>query len=168
MAVRILQFDTYFEIIKKSTGSDLFYPVYAEVNGTKMDITNRGQFSCAAHVSSILLWFALVEERHTGVAGLVSDMLKSGWYKTDELRPGSVLHWERKMRNGGENEHLGFYIGNEKAISNDPTSGTPIEHHYTYGEENNEPKRKIEAIYWHPKLDEKGSSKSPLTLNTSI
>ena len=153
MAVRILQFDTYLDVIKKSVGSNLFQSVFAEVNGERMNITNRGQFSCAVHVSSILLWFGLLKERHTGVDGLVVDMIDSGWYEIDKPKVGCIIRWEKKLKNGGENEHVGFYISDDSAVSNDPVSGAPIEHHYTYGETDGRPNRKIETIYWHPKLD---------------
>jgi len=154
MSVKILQFETYLDVIGRSVGSDLFQTVFAEVKGEKMDITNRGQFSCAIHTSSILLWFALLEERHSGVDGLIRDMMRSGWREIDELKKGCVVRWEKKMKNGGENEHVGFYIGDNLAISNDPISRTPKEHHITFGEEGGIPMREIEAIYWHDKLDE--------------
>ena len=43
---------------------------------------------------------------------------------------------------------MGFYIGNNKAVSNDSSLGHPIKHHYTYNDT-----RKIEKIYWHSELD---------------
>jgi hypothetical protein len=59
-----------------------------------------------------------------------------------------VLHWEKKLTNGEENEHLGFYIGNNTAVSNSSTARTPVAHHWTYGGERN-----IVAIYWNPRLN---------------
>jgi len=155
MKVKIIKFDTYIDVIKKSVGSGLFQTVFAEVDGEKKDITNKGQYSCAVHVSSILLWFGFLKERHTGVAGLISDMASSGWYKIDKPKQGCVISWEKMLKNGEENEHIGFYVGDEIAISNERDAGVPIRHHYTYGERDGKPARKIEAIYWHPKLDNK-------------
>ena len=153
MTVKVLQFDTYLDVIKKSVGSTLFQTIFAEVDGEKKDILNKGQYSCAAHVSSILLWFGLLAERHAGVAGLLRDMESSGWQKIDKVRPGAVILWEKWDRNGSANDHIGFYVGDEKAVCNDPDESTPIERHYTYGVKDGEPVRKIEAIYWHPKLE---------------
>ncbi len=159
MNIKILQLETYLDIIEKSVGSNLFQTVFAQVDGEKKDIVNKGQFSCALHVSSILLWFnvesGLLEKRHVGVSGLLYDMEKSGWYKINKPKVGSIIYWESMFKNGSENEHIGFYIGNDKAISSERDAGTPVEHHYTYGEKNSRPARKIEAIYWHPRLNNK-------------
>ncbi|PIR98577.1 MAG: hypothetical protein COT88_00935 [Candidatus Colwellbacteria bacterium CG10_big_fil_rev_8_21_14_0_10_41_28] len=148
MKVKFLLFDTYIEVIEKSVGSEIFQTTWGEVDGVKKDLTNKGQFSCASYVSSILLWFAeygLIETRHVGVAGLLRDMEESGWYKISEPKLGAIIHWERTKRNGSENEHVGFYVGEDMAINNDPDSGVPKRRHYT--------PEKIEGIYWHPSLD---------------
>jgi|SRR3989344_3364252 len=146
MEVEILQYETYLETIKKSVGSELFQTVWAEVDGEKKDIANRGQYSCAIHVSRILLWFGLVQEIHAMTPGLVKDMNRFGWKKIQKPRLGCVLHWGKTYSNGSENEHVGFYMGDEKAISNNRDSGVPVEHYYS--------PEKLEAMYWHPKLDE--------------
>jgi len=152
MNVKFLLFETYLETIKRSVGSNLFQITWGEVDGEKRDLTNKGQYSCAAHVSSILLWFSeygLIKMRHVGVSGLVKDMEKCGWHKIDTPKEGCIIQWEGKLKNDEMNEHIGFYIGEDRAISNERDAGTPIEHHYTY-----EGKRKIEAMYWHHRLDE--------------
>ena len=46
-----------------------------------------------------------------------------------------------------EHKHIGFYDGNNEAISNDSKSGTPQKHHWTYGEKDGKPVRKIIAVY---------------------
>jgi len=155
MEVQILQFKTYIDAIQKSVGSNLFQTVFANVEGKRKDITSGGRYSCATHVSSILLWFGLLKERHTGVDGLLIDMIDSGWYEIDKPKVGCVLRWENLSKNESENEHVGFFVGQEKAISNNAESRIPEKHHYTFGEEKGGPARKIEAIYWHPKLDAK-------------
>jgi len=155
MEIKILQFDTYINSIKESVDSSLFRTVFAEVDGKKENIVNKGQFACALYVSSVLLWFGLIKERHTGFSGLIEDMKDSDWYKIDEPKIGAIIHWEKKMKNGEENEHVGFYIGDDRAISNNGDVGAPVEHHYTYGETDGKPNRKIEAIYWHLRLNNK-------------
>lgn len=158
MDVKILQFENYLEAIRESVGSKLFQTTWAEVDGEKKDITNRGQYSCASHVSSVLILFTefgLLKARHAGFSGLIKDMEESGWYKIDEPRIGSILRWERMHRKGTSNNHIGFYIGNKKAVLSDPDVGVPIIRHYTYGTKDGKPIRKIEAIYWHPRLDNK-------------
>jgi hypothetical protein len=161
MKVKVLQFENYMGAIKKSVGSEIFQTIWGEVDGERKDLTspqNKGQVSCAVHVSSILLWFTefgLLGKRHVGMAGLLRDMKESGWYEIDELKVGAVIHWENWTRRGISNDHIGFYIGDEKAVNNDPDKGVPVVRHYTYGEKNGKPVRKIEAIYWHSRLDNK-------------
>ena len=158
MDVKILQFENYLEAIRKSVDSKFFQTTLAEIDGEKKDITNHGQYSCASHVSGILILFTefgLLKARHVGLSGLIKDMEESGWYKIDKPRIGSILQWERMHRRGTSNNHIGFYIGDQKAVCNDPDEGIPIVRHYTFGEKNGEPVRKIEAIYWHPRLDNK-------------
>lgn len=158
MQIKILQFENYIETIRKSVGSTMFQTTWAEVDGERKDITKAGQTSCASYVSKILMIFSefgLLKMKHAGTQGLLTDMRNCGWIKIDEPKVGSIIHWEKALQNGEENEHIGFYIGDNKAISNSSKRGTPEEHHFTYGEQDGTPNRKIIGIYWHPKLDNK-------------
>jgi len=107
------------------------------------NLTENGVLSCAFFVSSILYLFGLIQNIHLSVKGAVKDMKKSGWFEISKPKRGSVLLWEKK----DEHYHLGFYLGNQKAISNNFKKKMPIIHHFTYKR-----KRKIEAIFWHKKL----------------
>lgn len=153
MKVRPLFFDTYIEAIKNSVGTRTYQTFWAEVNGKKTDITDKGRKSCAVFVSNLLLTFGLIQKGHATVAGSIEDMLASGWRNISKPRIGCVLHWEKTRRNGEENEHIGFYIGDKKAISNSAVERVPVEHHWTYGEKNGAPKVRIIGMYWHPKLN---------------
>ena len=156
MKVRFLLFETYVEAIRKSIGSSLFQTTWGEINGKKKDLTNKGQFSCATHISSILMWFAeqgLLKTRHVKVSGLIKDMEGCGWHKIKKPRVGAVIHWENFYRNGSANEHLGFYIGNGKTVTNDSDVGTPQIRPLALNG-----KRKILGIYWHPELKRKHSN----------
>lgn len=138
----------------------LFRNFFVEKNGEIADSLEDGKNSCAVMVSHILYSFNSLLEFlgkehwikfiHLTVASTEKDMLENGWYKIDDLRPGAVLIWEKKDgRNGEPHNHIGFYVGNDEAISNSSKgTGFPWKHHYTY---NNT--RKIEKIYWHPDLD---------------
>jgi hypothetical protein len=153
MKVKIILLDSYLETIKKSIGAELFQTLWAEVNGRKRDILQKGEKSCAVFVSGILLWFGLISSRHATVKGTVADMKQAGWKKIAKPKIGSVLHWEAEESNGSVNEHLGFYVGHKQAISTSRTRRVPVLHHWTYGQIKGKPKRKIIAIYWHPKLN---------------
>lgn len=141
--------DTYFAMIKNSVGTKLFCNFYARVDGKKIDVMKRGDLSCAFFLSSLLSILALAEATHGTVESAISDMKRSGWKLSKKLVLGSIIVWEEKKRH----KHIGFYIGNDKALSNSSKKKSPAIHHFTYGVKNGKPVRKIEAIYWHKKLD---------------
>lgn len=139
----------------------LFRNFFVEKNGEIKDLTENGKNSCAMVVSYLLYSFNSILEFlgksrwikfiHLTVVSTLKDMEENGWYEITTLKPGAVIVWEKKK---GQNDsiphhHIGFYVGDEQAISNDSRGiGFPRKHHYTY---NNA--RKIEKIYWHKELD---------------
>jgi len=136
----------------------LFRNAYAkDEKGNETDILENGKNSCAAFVSWILLGVELVKRPHATVEGTEKDLIDSGWYQVEECKPGSILIWESKDpdekllgKYETEHRHMGFYIGNDEAISNDSKgSGFPRRHHSTYNDT-----RKIEKIYWHDELND--------------
>lgn len=148
-------FDTYIAVVKNSVGSKMFRNFYAKVNGKKTDIMNNGDVSCAWFVSSLLYLFKLIKDIHCTIDGTVRDLEQSDWNKISKPKVGSVIVWEKK--NFGKNDfhkHIGFYIGDNKAISTSSSkNGQPAIHRWTYGVKNNKPVRKIEAIFWNKKLN---------------
>ena len=147
-------FDTYLAVIKNSFGSNIFRNFYAEVNGKKTDITENGNLSCAWFVSSILNLFKLIEKIHVTVTGTIDDLKRSGWKKIKEPKVGSILVWE-EMDYGKKDfhRHIGFYIGNQIAISNSSKLGYLVKHNWTFGIKKNKPVRKIESTFWNNKLN---------------
>lgn len=156
--MKIFEVEPYFEksylaMIRNSVGSKMFRNAFAKVNGKDSDLTRDGKDSCGYFVSSILLIHRLIKEFHVTVAGTIRDMEKNGWYKIDEPKIGAVLSWEPEKFDDSwydENGHLGFFIGDNKVISSGRKSRLIESHHWTYNG-----KRKVEAIYWHKKLDKK-------------
>ncbi len=148
---KILNYQNYLETIKASRGCKMFRRFYVLEDGKKRDILKNGKLSCARYVSSILKLFDLISETHATVSGTTKDMLKNGWKPTGKLVPGNVLIWEEKTTSSNEKHlHNGFYIGDEKAISNSSKEDIPVAHHFTYGKnKKNEPKRKIVQILTH-------------------
>lgn len=130
---------------KNSLGSKMFQTLLAEREKEKVNILKGGDVSCAYFVSILLKIFDLVETPHATVSGLEKDLLKSGWSKTQDMLPGTILIWESaKQAEDEAHEHVGIYIGNDKAISNSYKELTPVEHHVTF-----DTKRKVRAIYTH-------------------
>ncbi|MBI4158035.1 MAG: hypothetical protein HY505_00200 [Candidatus Yanofskybacteria bacterium] len=155
--VRIKKLKSLLAIVENSAKGDnyLFRNLYADENGKEVDIFENGHNSCGAHVSWILLALELIKHPHASSWGTLKDLFESGWHEINELTPGAVLVWE--ARNDamllGELKprsiHIGFYIGDDDAISNDSKdTGFPRRHHYTYNGT-----RKIDKILWHPELE---------------
>jgi len=152
MKSELLIYDSYLKMIKNSVGTKMFRNLYLKQGNRKIDVAQGGNLSCAFFVSNILLIWGLISEGHATVEATSKDMEKSGWKKFvppyGGVKPGDVIVWEKKkMVNGNFHFHNGFYIGNKKAISNDSKKGTPVIHSWDYNG-----KRKIIAIYTHPKL----------------
>ena len=145
-----LLFDSYLAVIKNSVGSKMFRNFYAKVNGQRTDIMKNGKLSCAFYVSAVLALFQLIKRQHATVDSTVKDLRESSWQPAKKPKIGSVLIWEKTdSGNGDFHQHIGFYIGGRKAISNSSKSGCPVRHHWTFGN-----KRKVKMILWNPKLKE--------------
>ncbi len=140
--------ETYLAVIKNSIGSKLFRNLYAKVDGKRTDVMANGELSCAFYVSSILLLFKFIKERHATVDSTVKDLKQSGWKKIKKPKIGSIIVWGKiDFGNNDLHKHIGFFIGDNRAVSNISKLGYPGEHHFTFGG-----KRKIESILWNPKL----------------
>jgi hypothetical protein len=151
--MKLLKNKNYLNSIKKSVGTEIFQNVFTEESNTEKDLTRDGQLSCALFVSSILKIFDLInplKSPHSTISGLLKNMKDSGWteIKQLELSEGDVIVWEKIIDvDGEEHEHIGFYIGNERAVSNSSEKRVPTEHHYNY-----EGKRAIESCFRAPSL----------------
>lgn len=144
-----LVLDTYLAVITNSVGTTMFRNFYALVEGKKKDIVSGGELACGFFTSFILHNFKLIAEPHLTVAGTEKDLKASGWQESgvDELRPGCVLIWSGEDFDGEVHKHIGFYVGNQRAISTDSRNGVVAEHSYDF-----DGKRSIEQVYWHPRL----------------
>lgn len=109
----------------------------------EFDALDDGDNSCAFFVSSILVAYNKISGIHGTVSRTIDDLQKSGWQEVDKPKPGDVLVWEAQKFNGNWNGHIGFYIGNAKAVSTSWTKKTPIEHDQNFGNTN----RKIIKIF---------------------
>lgn len=157
--LRIKKLKSLLAIVENSIkgGKNHFFRnMYAEENGKEIDIFENGSNSCAAFVSIILLALELIKHPHATVYSTEKDMLNSGWMEIKDLRPGAVIIWESlpNAKMLGESKpvsrHLGFFVGNNEAISNDShVTGFPKRHSATF-----DGTRKIEKIYWHPALED--------------
>jgi len=150
--LKIFSYQNYLGMIKASQGSQMFRHLYVLENKQKKDILKNGELSCAYYVSSILKIFDLISQPHATVKSTIEDILKSDWQPTKKLKPGNVLVWQKKkFPNGTIHQHVGFYLGQDKAMSHRYEKKMPIIHHFTYGQtQTGQPKRKIIQILTHP------------------
>ncbi len=145
--------DTYLALIKNSIGSNLFRNSYYRIRGKKQDIVRDGSLSCALYVSSVLRLLNLISAIHTTVDGTVRAMETEEWEKINTPRAGAVLVWEaRHFKSGETHKHIGFYLGNQRAVSHSDKKKCPAAHHWTFGVAGKMPQRKIETIFWNAKL----------------
>lgn len=147
MQIKALKFKTYVTFIKNSINSKIFRNSFANIDGEVRDILENGKLSCAFYVCSVLKIFDLISDMHATVDGAIKDLEKNDWYEIENLKPGAILVWERSGINAGH-RHIGFYLGDDKAVSNGTKKRKIIKHHFKYKN-----KRKIEKILWCDKLD---------------
>lgn len=157
MKVIPLLSDTYLAVIDGAVDSGMFSRAYALVDGKRKEVTENGNLSCAFFPSFVLKYFGLIKEGHFTVSGLVRDLEKSGWKKIKKPRLGCVLVWgaqdDKKDKNYSfGHRHIGFFVGNGKAVSNLSSKARIGKHHWTFGMKRGKPRRKIEAMYWNDKF----------------
>lgn len=151
-----LQFDiysTYLAAIKNSVGSKFFRNMYARDGKKRIDVLENGNLSCAYFVSTILRHFELIKKVHATVKNAVKDAKKSGWKRVAKPKIGSVLVYEEKYfpETGNKHMHIGFYIGDGKAISTSSKFRTPIIHDWQKEPSSGKPRKVIEILH-HKKL----------------
>ncbi len=165
--VKLLFKENYLAMIRNAAKGEnhMFRNFFITIDGTERDALADGALSCSTFLSSILYlqnstleflkkpkWISFV---HANVPAVERDMEQNGWQRIDDLCEGAVIVWEARKGveipvYGNMHLHAGFYIGNDRAVSNGSNSTLmPEEHHVTY-----DGTRKIERIWWHPILDE--------------
>ncbi len=156
LSVKLLHKDNYLTLIKNACGSQIWANGYALVNGRRKDIVQDGELSCAFFVSSILKIFDFIKDLHFTVKGTEQDLKKSGWEiisVSSKMPKGSIIIWEKKLSPNKQSKkwekhfHIGFYIGDEKAVSLWAYHNFPVIHHWTYNKS-----RKIIRVYWNKKI----------------
>jgi hypothetical protein len=142
--MHINYYKTYLQTIKNSIGTTMFQEFYVD----DKDILNQWSVACAYYVSNILKQFNLTPVWRANVPRVVEDLKEKWWTEiaidthADKIPAWSVLVWESSHGDtyNKMHHHIGFYIGNELAVSNnsihftnlDEAWNVPVQHHYTY------------------------------------
>jgi len=117
---------TYSAFIKNSIGTEMFRSLYVKQddNGST-DVLNDGEYSCALYVSSLLSLLRLISAPHATVESTIEDLESSGWEQTEGPKPGAVIVWAKQQFPGDDElySHIGFYIGEKKAVSTSYKTG---------------------------------------------
>lgn len=155
LSIKPLNKDNYLTVIENACGSKMWANAYCLVNDKREDVLRDGDVSCAFFASSILKLFDFIKELHFTVQGTEKDLKQSGWKRIPisvKMPKGSVLIWEKQSSSNKKkiekHYHIGFYIGEEKAVSIWAYHNFPVIHHYLYYKK----KREIIRAYWNPKI----------------
>ena len=145
-----LYLKSYLQVVRNSVGSNLFRNLYVHTDEKgDFDALDDGYNSCAFFVSAILVLFKKLKGIHGTVGSTVKDLIESGWVEADKPQQGDILVWEAQQFDDGLKEHIGFSLGNKRAISVSWLKKTPVEHDEHFGEDN----RKITHIFRMPNWD---------------
>ena len=125
-------------MIEKSVGTTMFQNFYVENGrGEEQDVLDGGDVSCAVYVSSILLLNQLVDKGldtpRVRVERVREDLQASGWYEIgeDTIEPGAVIFWDVAPQSEKKlHTHVGFYLGDDIAVSNCYVRKVPVKHHF--------------------------------------
>lgn len=143
-----LFFNTYLAVIKNSIGSNLFRNFYVKVGDEQTDIMRNGELSCAFYVSSVLALFKFIKEVHGTVDSTVKDLQESDWEIIKEPKIGSILVWEKiDFGDNDIHKHIGFFVGDNTAISNNYKLGYPTSHNWNFNDT-----RRVDVIFWNQKI----------------
>jgi hypothetical protein len=104
---------TYLAMIEGSINSRQYERVYVMRPDGPVDVTGRGNFSCAVFVSALLTLCTLTNGGvHTTVDETIRDMRASGWEEVtyDQSYPGCILVWgaANVCSDGKLQRHIGF------------------------------------------------------------
>ena len=124
----------YIKAIQDSVNSKDYKNFFICRTNEKVDVLKNGQLSCAFFVSSILKRFNLIDHAYCTVQTTIKK-LKAQWREIDlkDIQVGDIILWDKKKQGDtGSHFHLGFYVGNGKAISNSWYKKSPRKHAYNY------------------------------------
>jgi hypothetical protein len=134
-------------LIDASVNTNLFRHFYtSNKNGEVFDALEDGNKSCAYLVTCLLLICGhLIDGVHTTVATTLERMPASGWHESDRPVPGSIVYWPE---GNGNPSHIGFYLAEDKYMSNVYTERRPVYHGPNHPADGREPTK----YFVHDKL----------------
>lgn len=123
----ILHPTDYIDLVHKLVWSNLFTYLGIKQEGeeTFTDIVEGGKYACAYFASNVLAYFKLIERWSATVKSLEKQLAEKKFVKHEytqgmNIRYGAIIFWnvENPTQESISQEHVWFYIGDNKAISN--------------------------------------------------
>ena len=127
MALKLNHDKNYLKFIENSIGTHTFRNLYM-VDDTlaEFDAANNGQKSCALFVTGILKMYNRIDNLHSTALGTMKYITESNdWSQTSVPAIGDLIYWDKTDITTG---HVGFYMGENTAISNSDQDGFPVKH----------------------------------------
>jgi len=117
-------------------------------DGQEFDATSDGNNSCAFYVSSVLTLFRKQNGIHGTVASVIKDLQRSAWLAVPEaeMQAGDVIIWEAIQFEDGPFMHIGFYVGDGRAVSTSAAKKKVVEHDVHFGKT----ARQISQVFRQP------------------
>jgi hypothetical protein len=131
-------------MVNNSIGTNMFRNFYADFDGTRRDTMQDGEVSGAFFVSSILTIFNAIKKPSSTVESVIANMQEAGWEEVDNPEAGDVLVWEKIVVDGEEYPQIGFYVGEDMAISVSSKMKSPFKHDWKYRDYS---ERSVTTIY---------------------
>ncbi len=154
--IQFLQKETYIRTIENAEGTRLFNSIFVKKTGsdTVIDVCGDGEKSCAYFVSSVLTLVGIFDKPSTTVATVQNRMSTGGFMEisTNEIEAGDIVIWEKQLLNNEENEHIGFALNKEEAMSTYFRERKVTRHPLTFGATPERPERKIDRAFRPPFL----------------
>ena len=141
---KLLMKKSLLQAIRNSVDSNTFRNVFVKIDNTTEDVMENGIKSCAFFVSGLLAMFDLIDMAHATIKTTEKKLKEYNWQEVNVDTPidGDVIVWEEiEFEDGSKNKHIGFYIGDNMAISNDMNKKTPQSHDWKF-----DGKRNIEKL----------------------
>ena len=127
MTMKLNHDKNYLTMLNASAGTDMFRHLYmTDDTGAEFDAAENGNKSCALFVTGILTMFGRIDNMHATSSGTYRYIsTSSDWQQVSEPTPGDVVFWDKI---GNTTGHVGFYLGENSAISNVDAVGQPQKH----------------------------------------
>lgn len=134
-------------MINSSVDCDMFARIATLGRDETHQVIRDDELGGCYYVCFLLRGFHLISSIRLTVSGTARQLPRSGWETLDNtgvLAPGMIIVWET-TGTVTPRKRIGFYVGDEEAVSTAINRGIPTRHHATFGDQH-----RIQRVYAHP------------------